>query len=122
MTVEALLFLFLLLHVKHVIVDWYWQTPYELQNKMTFGHLGGIQHAGKNAIGTGLCLLPFFGVYGMILGIIVDFYVHYNIDYMKSNITYSLNLTTDDRSFWHLIGLDQFLHFVTYILIIYILI
>jgi len=50
----TVLLILLLLQIKHLIVDWCWQPAYEWQNKGTYGHWGGIRHALKNAIGTGL--------------------------------------------------------------------
>ena len=121
LTVSSLLFLLFLLQVKHLIVDWCWQPSYELQNKGTYGHWGGIRHAGKNAIGTGLCLLPFFGVVGAIVGIVIDFALHYHIDFAKMNINKLKGWEPKHPEFWYLTGLDQFLHQATYLLIIWIL-
>ena len=122
LTVSSLLLLLLMLQVKHLLVDWCWQPQYELQNKGTYGHFGGIQHAGKNAIGTGLCLLPFFGVVGALIGTVLDFVIHYHVDYTKMNVNKANGWTPADVPFWHWIGLDQFLHQATYILIIWLLI
>ena len=52
---QQLIALLLLLQIKHLIVDWFWQTPVELQNKGHYLHKGGIHHAAKHAIGTLLC-------------------------------------------------------------------
>jgi hypothetical protein len=123
LTVSSLLLLLLMLQAKHLLVDWCWQPEYELQNKGTYGHFGGIRHAGKNAIGTGLCLLPFFGVVGALIGTVLDFVIHYHVDYTKMNINRLKGWgPTTHAKFWYLTGLDQFLHQATYILIIWLLI
>jgi len=120
---SSFLLLLFLLQVKHLIVDWCWQPAYEFQNKGIYGHFGGVRHAGKNAIGTGLCLLPFFGVLGAVVGTIVDFALHYHIDYAKVNLNKLKGWgPTTHSEFWYLAGLDQFLHQATYLLIIWILI
>ena len=68
-TLEQVLLTLLLLQTKHLIVDWLWQTPYELANKGTYGHAGGIQHAAKHAVLTVFCFafllnpIPLVGVF-----------------------------------------------------------
>ncbi len=122
MTIELVLLLMTLLISKHLIMDWYWQTDYELKTKGIYGHWGGIQHSGKHAIGTALCVLPFFGFYGMLISLVLDFVVHYHVDYLKGYFNKEANLNPSHPVFWWLIGLDQYIHHATYIFIISILI
>jgi hypothetical protein len=108
---------FVLLQMKHVLVDWFWQPAYECQNKGTYGHWGGIRHAGKNALGTGFCIGLAFGtepLFALWIGLI-DFVVHYHIDFAKMNLNRLLGYDTGNVQFWRLIGFDQFLHQMTYI-------
>ena len=91
-------------------------SPYQYKNKGTFGHFGGILHAGIHGVGT---FLITFNVYVSFL----DFIIHYFIDWYKMNINQEFNLKPDNSEyFWLLLGFDQFLHQLTYILIIWILI
>ena len=50
---------------------------------------------------------------------LLDFVIHYHIDWAKMNL--SQGLTTDNHKFWIWLGFDQMLHYLTYILIIGIL-
>ena len=56
---------------------------------------------------------------GLILGLI-DFIIHYHIDFIKSNLWKSKNLKATDQMFWVIHGVDQMLHGLTYIFIIWI--
>lgn len=109
----------LLLQIKHLIVDWCWQPPYEWQNKGTYGHFGGIRHAAKNAIGTALCFVPFVAVPALVAITLIDFVLHYHIDWAKMSINKALDLSpSKNAEFWYLTGFDQFLHQLTYLILI----
>ena len=85
------------------------------------GAKGGIAHAGLHGVLTSLVLLvmglPIMA--GLILGLI-DFIIHYHIDFIKSNLWKSKNLKATDQMFWVIHGVDQMLHGLTYIFIIWI--
>jgi hypothetical protein len=132
LTVGPVLVLMLLLQVKHLVVDWLWQPAYECQNKGTYGHPGGLLHAGKNAIGTGLVFALVLGHTGLRLaGLIVlipflamlDFLIHYHVDWVKMNLNarWKFGPLTSEK-FWWLVGIDQFVHQVTYIFLIWMLV
>lgn len=119
MTISSVLLLMLLLQIKHLIVDWCWQPEYEWKNKGTYGHFGGFRHAGKNAIGTGLCFALFFPITTSIVIMIFDFLFHYHIDWAKMNINRIKNWGPLTHSeFWMLTGLDQFAHQIVYLALI----
>lgn len=119
MSAVDILLLLALLQLKHLIVDWIWQPPYEHLNKGKYGHFGGIRHAGKNAIGTALCFLPFFGIAVAILVLLWDFIIHYHIDWIKVNYSKIRELhPMKHAEFWYVTGTDQFCHQITYILLI----
>ena len=52
--VTALLAVFVVLQVKHFICDYPLQTLWELKNKGTYLHPGGIVHSGVHALATAL--------------------------------------------------------------------
>jgi Protein of unknown function (DUF3307). len=119
MTISAILLLFLLLQTKHLIIDWIWQPEYEWKNKGTYGHFGGIRHAGKNAIGTGICFYIFVGLWAIPIAVF-DFMIHYHIDWSKMNINKKTGWgPLTHCQFWWLTGFDQYLHQITYIFLIY---
>lgn len=111
------------LFTKHLVVDFFLQPPYMYKNKGTYGHLGGLLHAGLHAIATGL-LLYCLGYLSLIcLGLaLLDGLLHYHIDWskVKLNTKYGWGPLTSEK-YWWLLGLDQYAHCLTYLLIAYLL-
>jgi hypothetical protein len=120
MTTQQVLLLLLLLQLKHLVIDWLWQTPYELANKGTYLHMGGQQHAVKHAFFSAVCFVFYtnpvscFGVFFM------DFLVHYHIDWAKVQLTQRTGWTASDPGFWWLTGVDQWCHQATYLALVWI--
>lgn len=112
-----LLFLIMLL-LKHLLCDWLMQSDYEIRNKGTYLHPGGINHAFKHMVGTMAVTHYFAPEFTFFFGFL-DGLIHYHIDWGKQNLTKFFKLTPENKGFWFLIGLDQFLHQLTYILLIY---
>ena len=111
---ETTLLIFTLLITKHFIVDFPLQQAYQYTNKGTYGHPGGILHAGLHGIGTFLCLMVFSPF--AVLFAFVDMIIHYHIDWAKMNINSKLGWgPTTHEQFWWLMGLDQLLHYLTYV-------
>ena len=112
-----------LLFLKHFIVDFPLQTKFQWSNKGTYGHLGGVLHASLHGLGTFLCFLFFVDHWGLafIFGLF-DAILHYHIDWAKMNLNKKLGWgPTTHEQFWWLLGLDQLLHALTYILLVYLL-
>ena len=106
------------LEIKHLAFDYVLQTPFQFRNKGTYGHLGGVLHAGMHALGT----VPAFFILppGWPLGILIvvgEFIVHYHVDWSKEQSLRRLKLTTTDAWYWRIYGLDQFAHQATYVVI-----
>jgi hypothetical protein len=81
-------------------------------NKGTYGHFGGILHAGIHGIATAFVLvtsgLPF------VVCAIFDFVIHYHTDWVKVKLCKIFNLKPDNSEwYWHLLGLDQLIHALT---------
>lgn len=116
------------LQVKHLVIDFFWQPPFEWKNKGTYLHLGGVIHAAKHALGTMAVLSLFFGMFGLVsfmaiyLLALFDLVVHYHIDWAKMNFNARFGLTAQDEKFWWLLGLDQFLHQITYLVIVFVVV
>ena len=107
-----------MLLVKHLLCDWLMQSDYEIRNKGTYLHHGGINHAFKHMIGT-MAVTHYFAPEFTFFFSFLDGLIHYHIDWGKQNLTKVFKLTPENKGFWFLIGLDQFLHHLTYILLIY---
>lgn len=116
--------LLFLLATKHFICDFPLQSfPYQYKNKGIYGHLGGILHSGIHALGTFLIVLIFTDPLVSLGLALFDGIVHYHIDYFKMRINTIKQWTaTNSENFWILLGIDQYLHTVTYIVIAVILI
>jgi len=112
------LWLLILLQVKHFACDFPLQWKYQYANKGTYGHPGGFLHVGIHMIGTLIVLaisMPKFPVgAGFILA--VEAVAHYHIDWAKMNINAKMGWgpLTHER-FWWLLGFDQLLHQLTYV-------
>jgi hypothetical protein len=109
---------------KHAIADFYLQSAYQYLNKGKYGHPGGIIHAAIHIALTPLVylvLLP--GSLLIAAGIAAgEFLVHYHLDWLKEQITQRNGLTPQDRGFWCALGTDQFLHGLTYLAIVAVLV
>ncbi len=117
-TVVALIAVLLVLQVKHFIFDYPLQTPYLLYNKGTYGHPGGIIHAGLHALGTTAAFLVVAP--GLALGaaiVIGEFLFHYHVDWSKEQIVRRAGYKADQRAFWWAIGADQMVHQLSYLVI-----
>lgn len=112
----ALLSLFVLFIGKHFVVDYVLQYPYMIEQKGTYGAMGGIDHSALHGVGTFLIMLGFVNPFLAMVAAGIDFVTHYHIDYFKQNVT--SHYTTNDRMFWIGLGLDQALHYITYAVII----
>lgn len=116
---QAVVLLLALFGVKHFIVDFLLQRKYQYANKGTYGHPGGLLHAGLHGVGTFLVLWLFAPLIWLVLMAIFDAVVHYHVDWAKTNINkkYGWTAATHDE-FWWLLGADQLLHWLTYVVII----
>jgi hypothetical protein len=121
--VVSLLTVLLVLEVKHFIFDYPLQTAFQLNNKATYGHLGGVLHAGLHVLGTSAVFLVVRPSLEVGVGILVgEFLVHYHLDWAKGQIGRKLRLTPSDGLYWWAIGADQLLHHLTYLVIAAVLI
>lgn len=109
--------------LKHTIADYFMQYRWMMKDKGTYGALGGVAHSSWHGILTGLVLVYFNPMGGVpilwcvLLGVL-DSIIHYHIDYVKSNVWRIKKYGPEDQMFWVTHGVDQFLHFATYILIV----
>lgn len=119
---DSTLLILFLLFTKHFIVDFPLQTPFQWMNKGTYGHAGGILHATLHAVGTlGIFLLFYASTEGAFILAFIDGVVHYHIDWAKMNINKKYGWQPDKHpEFWILLGLDQYLHALTYLLLVFI--
>lgn len=114
--------LLLALNTKHLIFDFLIQPPYMWKNKGTYGHFGGILHSGIHAVAT-LGILIAFNI-TLPLAILLafgEFIIHYHMDWFKMWYGKLKGYTaTTHEEFWWWMGIDQFVHAVTYIAMVWI--
>ncbi len=115
---QAVVALLALFAIKHFIFDFLLQKSFHYENKGIYGHPGGLAHAALQGIGTIIALWFFADIVWCLLMAMFDFLVHYHVDWAKTNINQKYNLTPNDEKFWWLLGLDQLLHSLTYVVII----
>jgi len=117
--VEAVLFTLVLLQIKHWYIDFVDQTIEEVNSKGKYGSWLGIRHSLKQGFGTYICIALVCGaeywLFALILAFI-DFVVHYHTDWCKMNYG---NRDVMSHAFWTHLGLDQMVHQITYIFIVY---
>jgi hypothetical protein len=114
----AVIAVFAVFQLKHYICDYVLQTPYQFQNKGTYGHPGGFVHAGLHAIGTIAAFLVIPPGWGLGVAIIVgEFLIHYHVDWTKEWAQRRWQLTTSDGGYWRVYGADQLAHQITYVAI-----
>lgn len=102
---------------KHLICDFYLQTEEMVKRKGTLFDIIGFSHSIIQGIGTFVCIVWFTNSFNEAVFLsIVDMLLHYIIDFIKMNFGCP---DIRNRKFWNHIGLDQYLHYVTYIGILY---
>lgn len=110
--------------VKHAIADFIFQSEIQRTEKARYGAGGGLMHA---LIHTAMSspvflILPWVGLSRMALVLAIEFVAHYHIDWFKERIVRARGWATDSRYFWWAIGVDQMLHGLTYVLLIFLII
>lgn len=105
--------------IKHTIADYFLQYSWMIKDKGTYGAWGGIAHAKVHGLFTFWLLFSFSipVVYAIMLALL-DTFIHYHVDFVKSNVWKSKKLGPTDQLYWITHGVDQMLHLLTYVLII----
>ncbi|MDR3500184.1 MAG: DUF3307 domain-containing protein [Parvibaculum sp.] len=104
-----------LLQAKHFLFDFVFQTKYQLKNKGTYGHPGGLLHAGLHAAGSLPAILLFQPSATLIASIVIgEFAVHYHVDWLKERAMKRNGWKVEDNGFWIALGADQLAHHLTY--------
>lgn len=106
------------LQIKHGLCDYALQNSYQLLNKGIYLHPGGLLHAGLHALLTTPAFLIVPPTLALGMGIVVvEFLVHYHVDWAKEQLVRRTGWTPVRPSFWWAVGFDQLLHQLTYIAI-----
>ena len=104
------------------MVDFFLQPPYMWQNKGTYGHLGGLTHSAFHAVVTMFILGLFYpGFWAIAVLGLLEFIIHYHMDWFKMWYTKLRGFTPETEPFWVWLGIDQFVHSATYLLIAFLI-
>lgn len=110
--IDPLFLLLILLFIKHYLIDFVYQSNDEITYKGDYLHWMGLRHSLKHGLFTGLIFVCFTDWYiALSLGLI-DFLIHYHIDYIK--MKYGEVIMTRKR-YWNHLGFDQLMHYITYL-------
>ncbi len=117
---STILILFCLLQMKHMLGDYFLQTPRMLTGRATYLHLGRAQHAAVHALGSAIAFALIGAPWGLILALCVaEWIVHFHIDWAKARHSAQSGLGPTDAGYWRAAGLDQALHQFTYIAMVW---
>lgn len=112
--------LFCLLQIKHMFADYFLQTPKMLSGRGTYWHMGRAQHAGVHVLGSALCFLPVGTPLLLLAGLLAaEWVVHFNIDFWKASHSEARKLDPSQAGFWRAVGIDQCLHHLTYVAMVW---
>lgn len=108
------------LQLKHFIIDFPLQGPFQYRNKGKYGHPGGLVHSGLHFLGTFLVIATLTGnATTGFLAALFDGVAHYHIDWAKVRVNAMTGWgPTTSEQFWWLLGFDQLLHQLCYIAIV----
>lgn len=114
-----MLFLITAFLLKHFLLDFVLQPPWMWMNKGTYGHPGGLVHAGLHGLAS-YCILVFFAPASIAMAlVIIEVFVHYHMDWFKMWLNKAMDWKCNEHpEFWYLTGFDQFVHYMTYVVII----
>jgi len=102
---------------KHAVADFFLQTQMIYRQKGIYGAPGGLLHAFLHILFTAPVFILFPGgtpslAVALLAG---EFAVHYHIDWAKEQIVHHYGWKFADRQYWSALGVDQFLHGLTYV-------
>lgn len=110
-----------LLLIKHAVADFLLQTAYQRSTKGIYGALGGLTHSATHILLTAPVLFLFpslsLGRFSAILA--AEFVLHYHLDWLKDQAVKRSGWTSHDTAFWWALGLDQLMHGLTYVGIVW---
>jgi hypothetical protein len=108
--------------VKHTAADFILQTDQIFRQKGQYGAPGGLLHALIHICLTAPVFLLFAGGSPVLAATLLagEFMVHYHIDWLKEQIVRREGWSPKDTAFWWALGIDQLLHGLTYVAILWI--
>ena len=110
-----------LLVVKHAVADLILQSRLTTGDKADLYSLKGYKHALDHALCT-LLVCIFFAPIPWAIGIaVLDFGLHFIIDFTKTKIVRRYKIKYEGKTFWCIQGVDQIAHYSCYFLYVLLL-
>ena len=116
---DSIFVIFALLFIKHWYVDFVNQSMEEVNHKGIYLHWLGVKHSLKQGAATALIFLLSCNWQTAVFLGMIDFLLHYHIDYCKMNYG-NRDITTPQ--FWNHLGLGQLAHYMTYVGLVWLLV
>lgn len=111
-----ILWMLLLFQIKHCIADFFLQSGQSVGAKHVYANRSNLMHAGNHGWLTGLVVFVVTQQWLLaVLFAVVDWIIHLHIDWAKARLVHQKNWTVTDTPFWWAFGVDQFLHQITYL-------
>ncbi|MGR3713953.1 MAG: DUF3307 domain-containing protein [Shimia sp.] len=118
---HILLLLIAAFQFKHLVADFFLQNAKMIMGREKYWHMGRALHAGVHAVFSVLVLAVFGTPLGALAAlVIVEFVVHFHIDWAKARYSVDRNLQPTEACYWYAVGTDQALHQLTYLVMVWI--
>ncbi len=112
----AMLWLLLLFQIKHCIADFFLQSGQSVGAKHIYLNRSNLIHAGHHGWLSGVAVFIVTQQVMVAIAVaIADFVIHLHIDWAKASLVCKSKWTMADSQFWWAFGIDQFLHQLTYL-------
>jgi hypothetical protein len=106
--------------IKHSIADVFLQTFHKNVRKQDYFNLKGHRHYAEHGACTLVILLFFVNPLIALLLSILDYLIHWHVDWGKTKFCSWAGIKRNTPLFWRIHTLDQMAHFSTYALIVWI--
>ena len=107
------------LQIKHLLCDFPLQTLKMIEGKGIYGHPLGLLHALTHCAGSAIVFLVASVPIVVALTVLAaEFVFHYHLDWGKEQLNRRLALSSSDKMFWTVFGIDQMLHHLSYLAIV----
>jgi len=121
-TVSMILWALLAFQIKHFLADFVLQTQRQVMKKGFYGHPAGLAHAALHGVGSIPALLILTDRSGALaLMVAAEVVIHYHADWLKAQTDRRFHLSTQQHIYWVIFGLDQLVHQLTYVGILFVL-
>ena len=107
------------LAMKHFLADYVFNPVYTVPtNKHIYGSRGSLEHLGVHMFFCFVALIPFVSFPLVLYAMLFDGFIHYHEDFIKTKFLWKRK-GLDQRTRRAITGLDQLVHILTYVVIVW---